>query len=129
VGPVPSRPRIAEVPIETLRAGDFVVSYNPYESVVRRRGREIIRFAERQFDGLMHTISAAGRVTRATPEHRFSVRLNPNAAGKQVVYLMRRGDWRVGRVSLFNTRGFGLPSPTSSSCTGCNSARPRGSSA
>ena len=26
--------RIEEVPIETLRAGDFVVSYNPYESVV-----------------------------------------------------------------------------------------------
>ncbi len=101
--------QIAEVPIETLRAGDFVVSYNPYESVVRRRGREITRFAERQFDGFMHTISASGRVTRATPEHRFSVRLNPDAAGKQVVYLMRRGDWwRVGRVSLFNTRGFGL---------------------
>jgi hypothetical protein len=58
--------QIAEVPIETLRTGDFVVSYNPYESVVRRRGREIIRFGERQFDGLMHTISAAGRVTRAT---------------------------------------------------------------
>ena len=57
----------------------------------------------------MHTISAAGRVTRATPEHRFSVRLNPDAADKQVVYLMRRDDWwRVGRVSLFNTRGFGL---------------------
>ena len=101
--------KIAEVPIETLRAGDFVVSYNPYESVIRRRGRQITRFGERQFDGLMHTISAAGRVTRATPEHRFTVRLNPSAADKQLVYLMRRGDWwRVGRVSLFNSRGFGL---------------------
>ena len=100
--------KIEHVPIESLRAGDFVVSYNPYESVVRRRGREITRVAERQFDGLMHTIAAAGRVTRATPEHRFSVRLNPDAAGKQVVYLMRRDWWRVGRVSLFNTRGFGL---------------------
>ena len=100
---------IAEVPIETLNAGDFVVSYNPYESVVRRRGRQITRFGERQFDGLMHTISAAGRATRATPEHRFSVRLNQDAADKQVVYLMRRGDWwRVGRVTLFNSRGFGL---------------------
>ena len=101
--------KIAEVPIETLRAGDFVVSYNPYESVIRRRGRQITRFGERQFDGLMHTISAAGRVTRATPEHRFTVRLNPSAADKQLVYLMRRGDWwRVGRVSLFSSRGFGL---------------------
>jgi len=101
--------KIEEVPIETLREGDFVVSYNPYESVVRRRGREVTRFGERQFDGLMHTISAAGRATRATPEHRFSVRLNPDAADKQVVYLMRRGEWwRVGRVSVFNTRGFGL---------------------
>lgn len=100
---------IGEVPIETLQVGDFVVSYNPYESVVRRRGRQITRFGERQFDGFMHAISAAGRVTRATPEHRFSVRLNPNASDKQVVYLMRRGDWwRVGRVGLFNSRGFGL---------------------
>jgi len=57
----------------------------------------------------MHSISAAGRVTRATPEHRFSVRLSPDAADKQLVYLMRRGDWwRVGRVGLFNSRGFGL---------------------
>ena len=101
--------QIEDVPIETLKVGDFVVSYNSYESVVRRRGRQITRFGERQFDGLMHTISAAGRVTRATPEHRFSVRLNPDAADKHVVYLMRRGDWwRVGRVRLFNSRGFGL---------------------
>jgi hypothetical protein len=101
--------RIAEVPIETLSAGDYVVSYNSFESVVRRRGRQITQFGERQFDGFMHTISAAGRVTRATPEHRFSARLNPDAADKQVVYLMRRGEWwRVGRVRLFNSRGFGL---------------------
>jgi hypothetical protein len=101
--------RIAEVPIETLGVGDWVVSYNSFESVVRRRGRQITRFGERQFDGFMHTISAAGRVTRATPEHRFSARLNPDAVDKQVVYLMRRGEWwRVGRVRLFNSRGFGL---------------------
>ena len=57
----------------------------------------------------MHTISAGGRATRATPEHQFSVRLNPGAADKNVVYLMRRGNWwRVGRVRLFNSRGFGL---------------------
>ncbi len=101
--------QIAEVPIETLHAGDYVVSYNSYSSVVLRRGREITRFGERQFDGLMHTISAGGRATRATPEHQFSVRLNPGAADKNVVYLMRRGNWwRVGRVRLFNSRGFGL---------------------
>lgn len=105
-----SRPaRIEVAPIESLREGDFVVSYNPYESVVRRRGRKITRFGKRHFDGLMHTISAGDRATRATPEHRFSVRLDPDAADKQIVYLMRRGPWwRVGRVSLFNTRGFGL---------------------
>jgi DNA modification methylase len=101
--------KIEEVPIETLRAGDFVVSCNPSQGVVHRRGRQITRFGVRQFSGLMHSISAAGRVTRSTPEHRFSVRLSAYAAHKQVVYLMRRGDWwRVGRVGLFNSRGFGL---------------------
>jgi DNA modification methylase len=101
--------RIEEVPIETLQTGDHVVSYSSCESVIRRRGREITHIGSRPYLGLMHTISAAGRVTRATPEHRFSARLNPDAAHKQVVYLMRRGDWwRVGRVALFNSRGFGL---------------------
>ncbi|NRQ11590.1 DNA adenine methyltransferase YhdJ [Aliiroseovarius sp. xm-v-208] len=101
--------QIASVPIETLQEGDHVVSYNSYESVIRRRGRKVTRFGKRHYDGLMHTIAAAGRVTRATAEHRFSARLCAEAAGTQVVYLMRRGDWwRVGRVSLFNSRGFGL---------------------
>ena len=36
-----------------LQVGDFVVSYNSYESVVRRRGRQITRYGERQFDGFM----------------------------------------------------------------------------
>src|SRR6188472_45876 len=31
---------------------------------MQKRGREITRFGERQFEGLMHAISAAGRVTR-----------------------------------------------------------------
>lgn len=101
--------KIAEVPIETLRVGDHVVSYNSYSGAILRRGREITRFGERQFDGLLHTVAAGGRVTRSTPDHRFSVRLNPDAAEKNVVYLMRRGNWwRVGRVRLFNSRGFGL---------------------
>ena len=101
--------KIAEVPIETLRVGDHVVSYNSYSGAILRRGREISRFGERQFDGLLHTVAAGGRVTRSTPDHRFSVRLNPDAAEKNVVYLMRRGNWwRVGRVRLFNSRGFGL---------------------
>ena len=101
--------QIEEVPIESLQAGDHVLSYNSYESVIRRRGRKITRIGSRPYLGMMHTICAAGRVTRATPEHRFSARLDPGAADKQVVYLMRRGDWwRVGRVTLFNSRGFGL---------------------
>ena len=101
--------QVEEVPIETLQAGDHVVSYNSYESVIRRRGRKITRIGSRPYLGMMHTICAAGRVTRATPEHRFSARLDPDAACRQVVYLMRRGDWwRVGRVALFNSRGFGL---------------------
>ena len=109
--------RIAEVPIETLSAGDYVVSYNAFESVVRRRGRQITRFGERQFDGFMHTISAAGRVTRTTPEHCFSARLNPDAVDKQVVYLMRRGDWwRVG--TGVHSRCAGYP-PVESRPDGC----------
>lgn len=99
---------IEEVPIESLRDGDKVASYNPYESVIRRRGRKI-RTSKRHYDGNMFSIKCAGKTTRATDGHLFSARFDATASGLQVIYLMRRGNWwRIGQVRVFNSRGFGM---------------------
>jgi len=95
-------------PIEQLEDGDRVVSYNTTETIIKRRGRAI-RTASREYDGDLYSVEAAGRKTRATDGHKFSVRFAASAAGKQVVYLMRRGTyWRVGHVTMFHSRGFGV---------------------
>lgn len=100
---------IESVPIETLREGDRVVSFDSYAGKTIRRGREITRFGSRRYEGNMHTVCVAGRQTRATADHRFTVRMDSAAAGKHIIYLMRRGDWwRVGVVKVFNSRGFAL---------------------
>lgn len=99
---------LKEVPIEEIKNGDRVVSYNPYESVVRKRGRSV-KVTNRMYDGKMFSVSADGKTTQCTSEHQFSIRMDRSRSNSQIVYLMRKGDrWRIGHVALFNTRGFGL---------------------
>lgn len=98
---------IEDVPIECLQPGDRVVSFG--NAKIYRRGRSITRIGSRQYGGNMHTVAVGAKSTRATAEHQFTVRFDPDAADKYVVYLMRRGQrWRVGISALFNSRGFGL---------------------
>lgn len=98
--------QIESVPIETLKAGDKVVSYA--NAKIYRRGQPITRIGSRHYVGNMHRVTASGHSTRATAEHQFTVRFDPKKAKVAVVYLMKRGDrWRVGVCGLFNSRGFG----------------------
>lgn len=98
---------IEEVPIETLQVGDKVVSFG--SSKIRRRGRMITEIGSRNYTGNMHTVSVGERSTKATAEHQFTTRFDPELGGNAVLYLMRRGDWwRIGVCRMFNSRGFGL---------------------
>jgi DNA modification methylase len=99
-----------DVPIETLKDGDVVVSYNSTQAIVHQRGRPI-KIASREYDGLMVDVTCDGKTTRATADHRFTIKLDEGAADSQIIYLMRKSErWRIGQVRLFNTRGFGLAS-------------------
>lgn len=99
-----------DVPIETLKDGDLVVSYNPLSCVVHTRGR-LIKTAKRQYNGDLVSIKTNGKSTKSTTAHKFTIRLDRKEANRQVIYLMRKGDWwRIGQVRLFNSRGFGLAS-------------------
>lgn len=98
-------------PIEELRDGDRVISYDSLSGQVkgRRNGGYGIRTANRQYDGLLYSITAAGKTTRATDNHEFSVRFNPGAKANYCTYLMRRGRWwRVGQTKAYDARQFGL---------------------
>jgi DNA modification methylase len=99
-----------EVPIEQLRDGDRVVSYDSYSGVITgmRDGRAI-RVAVRNYDGDLYGIRVGDRQTWATDSHQFSVKFAKDAPSTWVTYLMRRGNWwRVGVTRAFNSLGFGL---------------------
>ncbi len=99
-----------KVPIEELKDGDRVISYDSAGSAVRgyKDGYEI-KTASRHYNGLMYGIHAGGKMTRATDNHQFSVRFNPETSEVYSTYLMRKGDrWRVGITKTYDARGFGL---------------------
>ena len=98
-------------PIEELRDGDRVISFDKLSGQVkgRRNGGYEIKTASRDYDGLLYSIRAAGKTTRTTDNHEFSVRFNAEARTNYCTYLMRRGRWwRVGQTKAYDARQFGL---------------------
>lgn len=99
-----------EVPIEQLKDGDEVISYDSVGGAIRgyKIGYKVLT-AHRHYNGTLYGICAGMKETWATDNHQFSVRFNPEAANNWCTYLMRRGDWwRVGVTRLYDARGFGL---------------------
>lgn len=101
-----------EVPIERLRDGDRVVSFDTYSGALKGLRDGIpVKTASRKYEGLMYSVSVGGRTTRATDNHEFTVRFKPDARLNYCTYLMRRGKWwRVGHTRAYDARQFGLKS-------------------
>ena len=100
------------VPIEMIKKGDHVVSYVKNESRFTggmTGGKLVKSVARRPYSGELMRISAGGRTSVCTPEHKWLVRFNSKVVGKFCVYLMRRGPWwRIGSCRLrYGKRGFG----------------------
>lgn len=89
-----------EIPIESIRQGDKVVSWTRERSAVRPSGRTVTGVAARPYDGKLVTVTTADRSSSYTPNHRCLVRLPDRLAdGNEIVCLMRRGDqYRIGRT-------------------------------
>jgi hypothetical protein len=98
------------VPIQSLRDGDRVVSYSRNSNVlVGIREGLPIRRTSRPYRGSLLSVRAGRRATWCTPGHHWSVKLAPHARDWWCVYLMRRGPWwRVGKSKLRSTWGFGV---------------------
>jgi DNA modification methylase len=99
-----------EVPIESLKDGDRVVSYKPFSgNIVGRRKGNPVKVSTRLYKGDMYEVSVGDRKTQATDGHLWSVRFAQKSASRWCVYLMRRGDWwRVGQCKIFAPYGCNL---------------------
>ncbi|MGH9095621.1 MAG: AAA family ATPase [Acidimicrobiales bacterium] len=97
-----------ERPIEQLRVGDRVVSFDVAGSHLHRAGRPITGISSRPFHGDLVAAKASGNVSRYTPDHRCVVKIGRAFDDRQVVYVMRRGSqYRVGRAQGRYGAGFG----------------------
>jgi superfamily I DNA/RNA helicase len=103
-------------PIEELKIGDYVLSYNvdtrtfgtkPYPRYAKR----IMNIEHHEADSII-TLKAGNYTTQYTPEHITYVRMHKAGnENKKVVYLMRnsQGWYRVGHTTLYwKSNGFSL---------------------
>ena len=98
-------------PIETLKDGDRVVSFNVHTGMVTGyRDGVPVRTASRPYAGIIYGIGIDGKQTWATDNHQFSIHFNPETSQTWCTYLMvnEKGWWRVGICRTYDARGFGL---------------------
>jgi hypothetical protein len=97
------------VPIESLKMGDAIESFDRHGQVFIRSGR-VTNVAVRHYTGSLIKVSAAGNSSRCTPSHKWLVRWTNKAQRPWITYLMRQGArYRVGECQLFYGGGlFGL---------------------
>ena len=98
-------------PIETLKDGDRVVSFNVHTGMVTGyRDGVPVRTASRPYAGNIYGIGIDGKQTWATDNHQFSIHFNPETSQTWCTYLMvnEKGWWRVGICRTYDARGFGL---------------------
>jgi hypothetical protein len=93
-----------DVPIEQIREGDYVVTWDgrTRRGMVRRQGRPVTAAGQRDFAGELVTITTdRGRRSSYTPDHICIARLDADLSdGNHVVYLAQRGDdYRIGRTT------------------------------
>ena len=99
------------VPIESLRDGDQVVSFNVHTGMVTGyRDGVPVKTASRPYSGKLYGVKVGDKQTWVTDNHQFSVHFNPETSETWCTYLMvnEKGWWRVGICRTYDARGFGL---------------------
>lgn len=94
-----------DVPIESLKTGDKIMSWN--RKVQRMLGGREIEIASRPYAGNLVDVYAAGRSVPMTPDHRVLCRWTDRNVNTCVTYLMWREGFgfRVGWCKLFAKAG------------------------
>lgn len=98
------------LPIEEIKIGDEVVTYNTKKSYfpgTLSQGRKVLDIAARPYTGDMFTLTSASASLRCTPNHRCLVKIT--ADNKYCLYLMSKGTTgRVGICRVNYENGFGV---------------------
>lgn len=89
------------VPIETLKVGDQLVSFNPCEGRLvgtATQGRRVEAIASREYTGKMYCVNG----TRCTPNHKWLTRFSDESRNRIALYLMELedGSFRIGITQL-----------------------------
>lgn len=88
-------------PIEQLSVGEKVTTYCRKEGTYVRSG-EVTEIGNRMYDGYLYSVTAGGKTSRATTEHRWLVKWANMEEKKWATYVMRSGSkYRVGMVQMF----------------------------
>lgn len=97
-----------DVPIESIKKGDYVVSWSQRDGVVKR-GHEVTDVTTRDFDGDLVVVQVGEHKSRYAPNHECIVVLGDCLDdGDHIVYMMRRGDqYRIGRCPWRYGNGIG----------------------
>jgi Domain of unknown function (DUF5710)/UvrD-like helicase C-terminal domain/AAA domain len=99
-----------KVPIEAIKEGDLLVTYNSKKSYfpgTNSQGRRVEEIATRRYSGDMITITTESNWVDCTPNHKCLVRFD--GTDKYCLYLMVKGESaRVGICKLNYFNGFGL---------------------
>jgi superfamily I DNA/RNA helicase len=90
----------ADVPIETLRDGDTVATWNRRDAKVHDYSKSI-SIGRREYSGDLIEISCGDTKTKVTPDHRVYAVLNDTLDDQTIVYLMFRHDkgFRIGQCA------------------------------
>ena len=95
--------------IEDIVVGDEVVSFDRHGGLFvgrKRCGNPVTATAKRDYNGNMFKISAGGKTTYCTANHKWLTRFNNCSTDLCVTYMMRKGDdFRIGWCQLFNSQG------------------------
>ena len=99
-----------EIPIEELNPAVHQLRiYDKHDAAVyggHNKGFNF-RVVKSPYRGKLIRVSAEGKQTECTPEHKWWVRWSPKSINKYVVYIMRKGArYRVGWCKLFSPKGF-----------------------
>lgn len=96
-------------PLREVCVGDKLVSYDRHSSAFvgrKNQGRKVLEVSQRPFVGIMARVSAEGRSTECTLEHKWLIRFNDKA--NYLVYLMLKGEQgRIGIAQTYYGCGFG----------------------
>ncbi len=109
-----------DVPIESIKTGDMVVSCDLSSSAFIKNGKRVLGISSKPFAGELIRVESDGKVSKYTPNHRCVVRFS-GLRKKWCVYVQRRGtQYRVGKSAMDYGSGVGSGPVARARCEGAD---------